>query len=308
MKQKITNNENGVSTVFGSMLFLIIIIMLASTLFVALYSYNDTSKEAIKMEELRAKEKIVINELSTDPEVQNITAVGIKNVGSTATKVAAIYINNYLVYEGLVPIESKGSILITLPEPKPYNESSIITATTERGVRSTIEEGDLIDNYQVPINDEFYFGPLKLDYEEFYYSEIVGGAYDPEDLWQGWNPPKSTKLVWRITVTNVDARDILLSNYSCLTLIDNAGGSQSPWYIERVYHSDGSESYLIESQETVNIFYRWDNPTSQKDQSTFSNNCQCRVILTFFGEFELSNGRTIPYGQTIPFEAVLIDT
>ena len=305
--RRLKKNKKGVSTVVGSMLFLIIIIMLASTLFLGLYGYNNSAQEAIILEEARAEEKIVIDELVTDAEVTEITAINVKNVGSSAVRIRAIYVDNTLIYDPLTYIDAKQDALLTLPDPTPYTSTSIITAATERGVKSTIEEGDLIENYQTPLDNEFYFGPLKLDFEEFYYIQVLEGTYDPTEIEPGWNPDSSTTLVWRITVTNIDSRTINLTKYSCLTLIDNAGGSQRPWYIEKIEHETGPDSSSILPQETVNIFYRWDNPISQKHQSVFSNDCQCRVILTFFGSFDLSGDRTIPYGQTIPFEAVLID-
>lgn len=307
MLEKLKTNKNGVSTVFGSMLFLIIIIILGSTLFVGLYNHNKTTREGLRIEEIRTKEKIVINELITDPEVEFITTIGITNIGATAVKIAAIYVDNSLFFEPSTVIDSKESASIDLPFPLDYDANSTITVTTNNGVRSTVEEGDLIENYQIPINDEFYFGPLRLDYELFYYLEIIDDNYDPDALEPGWNPPTSIDLVWRITVTNIDTRDISLSDYTCLTLMDNAGGSQRPWYLERIKHLDGSNSSLIVSQETVDIYYRWNNPVAQRDQSIFSNVGQYRVVLTFFGTFDLPNNRQIPYGQTIPFEAVLID-
>ena len=289
------------------MLFLIITILLASTLFLTLYNYNNSSQEAILIEETRSEEKLVIDELETDPEVTEITAIRINNIGSSAIKIRAIYVDNELIHDPTIYIDSKEYATITLPTPTPYNSNSTITAATENGVKSITKEGDLIENYQTPIDNDFYFGPLKLDFEEFYFIEVIDGEYDPDDLKPGWNPNSSTSLVWRITVTNIDTRTINLTKYSCLTLIDNAGGSQRPWYIEKIEHADGSNSSEILSQEIVNIFYRWDNPISQKQQTVFSNDCQCRVILTFFGTFDLSDNKTIPYGQTIPFEAVLIN-
>ena len=300
--KKFKNNKKGVSTVVGSMLFLILIVFLSATLFVALYTYNASSQEAIEIEQTRSDEKIVIDNLSTNAEMTQITEVSIKNLGSEAVKIAAIYIDNQLILEPSTYLGAKESILISLPDSTPYSPTSTITAATERGVKSIVEEDDLVENYQVPLNDEFYFGPLKLDFEQFYLTEVSDGTYDPDALLPGWNPNASTTCVWRITVKNVDTRDLSLSQYSCLTLIDNAGGAQKPWYIE----ATDTAPFPIQSQETVNIFFRWDNPTAQKDQSVFSNECQCRVILTFFGTFDLDNGKKIPYGQTIPFEAVLV--
>ena len=288
------------------MLFLIIVLTLTTVLFVSLFRYNQKTQESIVLEETRAQEKLVIDELQTDSEVTQITAIRVNNIGAVAIRIKAIYVDNILIYEPSVDIDAKEQAVIQLPNPTPYVSTSTISAATERGVKSIIEEGDLIENYQTNPETDFYFGPLKLDFEEFYYINVEDGRYDPTVLYEGWNPPSKTTVVWRITVTNVDYRAIILTKYSCLTLITNDGGVQLPWYMEKIEHDDGNSESIL-PQETVNIFYRWDTPTSMKDQSTFATACQCRVILTFFGAFDLTDEKTIPYGQTIPFEAVLIN-
>ena len=58
--RKLIINKNGFSTVFGSMIFLLIIMVLASTLFLGLYNHNKTTREGTRIEEIRSKEKIVI--------------------------------------------------------------------------------------------------------------------------------------------------------------------------------------------------------------------------------------------------------
>ena len=281
--------------------------MLASTLFLGLHSYNERTQESVIIEEERTQEKIVIDELQTDAEGTQITAIRVNNIGSIATRISAIYIDQTLIYEPLVNIDAKEQAVIQLPTPTPYISTSTIAAATERGVKSIIEEGDLIENYQIIPDTEFYFGPLKLDFEEFYYMENIDGTYDPAMLNEGWNPQSKTSVIWRITVTNIDYRIITLTKYSCLTLITNDGGTQLPWYMERIEHEDGTDSKSIIPKESVKIFYRWDNPVAMKSQSTFATACQCRVILTFLGTFDLTDGKTFPYGQTIPFEAVLIN-
>jgi hypothetical protein len=288
------------------MLFLIIGLMFATTLFVGLYSYNESTQISIVTEEERTQEKIVIDELQMDAEGTQITAIRVNNIGSIAVRIRAIYVDNELIYEPSVDIDAKEQAVIQLLDPTPYVSTSTIAASTERGVKSTIEEGDFVENDQPVQDTDYYFGPLKLDFEEFYYIETTDEDYDPEALNEGWNPPAHTFLVWRINVTNIDQRIITLSKYCCLTLISNAGGTQTPWYLERIEHEDGTNSSTIMSQETVSIYYIWNHPTKMKIQSTH-NSGQYRVMLTFFGTFDLEDDKSIPYGQTIPFEAVLIN-
>ena len=146
-----------------------------------------------------------------------------------------------------------------------------------------------------------------MDFDKFYYIKYnLDGTYNPQAVEDGWHPPSSTDVVWKITVQNIDDRIVILNELSCLTLVPNNGGAQRPWYIEKVIHGDGTSSNSIMPQETVSIIYRWDTPTSKKASRTFDSECQNRVFLTFYGVFNYPDGSAKPYGQTIPFEAVLI--
>jgi hypothetical protein len=199
-----------------------------------------------------------------------------------------------------------------MPPNTVFMAESIITITTEKGIRTMAREGDFIGSQNpLQINEEGYFGPLRLDYESFYY-----GTYDSDDNlvsppgWQpGWNVPAHTQdLIWQITVRDIDERAITLNSYSCLTLVPNKQGAQIPWYIEKIEHPEhpGSTSLTILPQENVTITYRWSSALSHHGQSSPSSTGQFRVFLTFFGKFNELDGTIKPYGQSIPFEAVLI--
>ena len=58
--RSLKNKKNGVSTVVGSMLFLILIVFLSATFFVALYAYNSSSQEAIERNPRRIDTRRVV--------------------------------------------------------------------------------------------------------------------------------------------------------------------------------------------------------------------------------------------------------
>ena len=305
-----TKSENkGVSTVFGAVLFLILITTLVSTIFVSLYQYDKNAQTALMLEEKRTQEKAIIDALITDAEITTIEAIHVNNTGSLAARIRAVYIDGTLIFDPSTYINSKSDSWIFFPSPQPFIFTSKITIASERGVRSVVKEGDLVSVSTPPQPEvELYFGPLKLDYVKFFYGEYnVDGTYPAPPGWkQGWTVETNTEIVWNITVTNIDDRSVTLSRYSTFTLVPNKEGAQDPWYIEKVLHKDGSVSPIIVPGETVDITYRWSTSGQTKHESTPASEGQFRVFLTFYGTFNENSGKSQPYGQTIPFEAVLI--
>jgi len=124
----------------------------------------------------------------------------------------------------------------------------------------------------------------------------------------GWTIPKGTKdVTWRILLVNVDNRDIAINDTSCLTLIsnDNSPKDPLPWYI------DPTLSVTLFKPGIFNfVYYSWSKPISEggatrQGVTGITESITCINFLTFHGSFIEPNG-TMPFGQTIPFEAVLI--
>ena len=57
--------NTGVSTVFGSILLLILAVTLSSALFVVLHRYTSSVQEGIRVEEARLQERIVLHGMTT---------------------------------------------------------------------------------------------------------------------------------------------------------------------------------------------------------------------------------------------------
>jgi len=321
---KETGNK-GFSTVFGAILFITLVLAVASVLFAALYRYNSTAQAAIIAEEERMREKIAVYRLETQNQsgTEYIRALYVKNIGSVACRIRAVYVDNSLVFDpsdGTVNpsdtfINPRESRTILVPSGIVFNPTSKLTVTTERGTRSTEYEWKLKHGYGSPPPYEirFYFGPLMLDFDRFYYTECdpQDGSYDPLGWKPGWQVEIGTgTIVWNITVRNVDDRNITINQFSCFTLFPNKGGSgggpgeRRAWYLEP---PSESFSQFIPSNHTVNIIYIWTRPKMERasPQNIYATVCRNKVFLTFFGIFHEHDGTTKPYGQTIPFEAVL---
>jgi hypothetical protein len=302
--------NRGVSTVVGSVLFMILIASVMSTLFVTLFQFNNSSQKSIIQEQARTQENFVIDELIADTGFNIVSGIHVNNTGSIAIRVSAIYINSVLFQQPTgesTTVDPKEGSTILFTSPVGFNAESKISITSERGVKTLVKEGDFLKGQNPPVQEqELYFGPLKLDFQKFFYAKYQGNNYPDSEGWiSGWQVDKGTELVWNITVTDIDYRPITLNKYSCLTLIPNDGGAQLPWYIEKIEHSDGSNSMTIAPEETVTITYRWATAQQAKSVSVFSSRAECRVFLTFYGVFN-EFGNTRNYGQTIPFEAVLV--
>jgi hypothetical protein len=310
--------NKGVSTVLGGILFFILVITLVATLFLGLFRFNETTQEALAIEEMRAQERIVLVALTNDTLGEYVTGVLVNNTGAASVRIRAVYVDNVFICDPSDPsinpsdtyINIKDYRWIQLPNGIEYQPTSKIAVATERGIKAVEYEWKLKTGAldEPPSETErFHFGPLLLNFDKFYYTECdASGNYDPYSWKPGWSVEGGIgSIVWNITVTNIDDRNITITQYSCLTLVPNDGPNvQKPFYME----PPGGNTMRIDSNQTVSIIYIWDTPrtTQTNTQSIYNQNCRNKVFLTFFGVFHEHDGTTKPYGQTIPFEAVLV--
>jgi len=310
----------GLSTVFASALLLILVITVASILFLTLNAFDSTAQESLNTEEKRMREKIAVIGLVTDDinGTEYVTSLLVNNTGSINCRIRGIYIDSEFLCDPaesvntyVNPSEIKTIILPTDNRPI-YEPTSTITISTERGIKSTEYEWILKEGSGEPPTYEtkFYFGPLMLDFDQFYYTECdSSGSFDPTNLKPGWKVEiKSGSIVWNISVKNVDDRNITINQFSCFTLFPNVSPSnRRAWYLEP---AEAPYTQFIQVNETVNIIYIWERAKLEnpKPQDIYSTVCRCKVFLTFFGIFHEHDGTTKPYGQTIPFEAVRVVT
>ena len=300
--------NKGLSSVFGSMLFIILIAMVVSALFVGLYRYDEVAKQSLVNGEVRSQESIVIDAMENDSQTFYLTAIHVNNTGAITSQIRAVYLDSNLLLQPSIDLNAKQGAWIQMPANTPIKIESTILVSTATGIKTMAREGDFVGIKPRRSNQEGYFGPLELQFESFSYGVYdAGGNLVPPGWKPGWNVPTHTQnLVWQITLKDTDERAITLNSYSCLTLLPNKQGAQIPWYIDKIEHPEnpGSTSFTILSQETVKITYRWSS--SHNTESSPSAVGQYRVFLTLFGNFQELDGTIKPYGQSIPFQAVLI--
>ena len=299
----INKKDKGVAQVFGTLLFLILVLTIASALYVTLYGYNENVQQATNIEAARVQEQIILSNLTLSDGY--ITGVEIDNIGSITSQIKAFYVDSSFICDPSDPmlnpngayIDSQTTQIINV-QPVEYNPTSYITISTARGVKAIELESNLIGGSNSSFGSmETNYGPLRLHFEKFYYRD-TDNAGNPMGPWQpGSNVSMTTSYcAWNITVTNIDIRNVTLNQYTCLNLVPNAPGLQAPAYIN-------STSLLIVSNQTVTIILVWNTPlpsTTATNVGKLSKNT-AKVFLTCYGKF--SDGTT--YGQTIPFEAVI---
>jgi len=317
--------EKGISTSAGAVLFVILIFTIQTILFLAVFRYNSYVQDAIKTEGERMQEKIVLASLLTENStgIENIYALLVNNTGGITVRIRAIYIDNQFLCDpsdtSINPndayVNDKETSWILVPRGIGYSPLSQITVATERGTKSTNYEWVLkqFGGEVPPIKfEKFYLGPLMLDFTKFYYATVDSQTGSLTSDWMyGWEVfAGSGPLAWKITVKNIDDRDITLNQFSVFTLWANDQPSNRlPWYIEP---PPNRLTQHIKANETVEIVYKWATPKTNSTktpntQGIYNTESRCRTFLTFFGIFHELDGTTKPYGQTIPFEAVLVD-
>ena len=317
--KKIIKNRKGFSSLFVSLYLAILAILLISMLFIALSMSSSALAERMRIEQERMQESIAL----VGPEAFNLTegsivhCLRVNNTGSIIVRIRALYIGHKFVcdpskFAGDAYIDPKESLWIQLyPNVNiKLNDTTINaywTVTTERGTRASETGGKLKwGEPGIPYSPKkFYFGPLMLMFDMFHWRSESGP-------WRsGWTIPKGTKdVTWRILLVNVDDRDIIISDTSCLTLIsnDNSPKDPLPWYI------DPTLGQTIFKPSIFNfVYYTWSKPFSKPGASRqavtgMTESTTCINFLTFYGSFLEANGTYTPFGQTIPFEASITVT
>jgi len=319
--KRIVKNRKGLSSMFVSLYLAIMAILLISMLFIALSISSSALTERMRIEQERMQESIVM----AGPEALKliegsiVQSLRVNNTGSITVRIRALYIDHKFVcdpseFAGDAYIEPKESLWIQLyPNVNPpiilndTTANAYWTVTTERGTKASETGGKLLwGEPGIPYSPKkFYFGPLMLMFDMFHWRSGSGP-------WRnGWTIPKGTKdVTWRILLVNVDDRDIIITDTSCLTLIsnDNSPKAPLPWYIDPTLSQTTFKPSIFNF-----VYYTWSKPfsesgTSKQAVTGVSESTTMINFLTFFGSFVEPDGTLTPFGQTIPFEAVLIPT
>jgi hypothetical protein len=297
---KYKKSNKGVTTVFGTLLFMIVAIAIASILFIALFQYNNIIQQTTVREDERAQERIVFSNVTLSGN--NVVGANITNIGSEQVQIKGFYRNSTFICDPSdtalnidgAYLDSQESRIINMQSIL-FNPNDCLTVATARGVKSVQLVANLFPaeiSYQTVDTN---YGPLRLNFTQFFY-ETTNKNGNPTGTWMPGAiiPSSVTYCAWNITVTNIDTRAITINQYSSLDLVPNEPGAQTPWYLKNT-------SQTISANQTVNIIYVWDGPQGSFAQK-FGAFTTAKVFMTFYGSF--SDG--LSYGQTIPFEAIHI--
>jgi hypothetical protein len=309
---KLKRNKKGLSSIFIALYLALITMLLMSTLFAGQVISRSSLTDYLKIEQDRRQENILITKLVTDDN--NVLFAQVNNTGAITVRIRALYVGGEFKLDpstlaGDSYIEPKEALNITLTALSPRipidSLDSTWTVATERGTRSSDLGWNLWEKTTGPIYtpNKFYFGPLMLLYDMFHWRSDAGP-------WKsGWSIPKAaTDVTWRILLTNVDSRPITINDPSCFTLVGNEQQQNKivSWFVNPEL---GSLTFL--PGRYYFVYYTWTKPYSDSGRQIQKPNAltvgiPCINFLTFTGYFTELNGTQTAFGQTIPFEAVLI--
>ena len=310
--RNLARNKKGVSSIFIAIYLSLIGVLLISTLYVGQNIARSSLSEYLKIEQDRRQETIQITRLLSGSD-RNFKYIQVNNTGAITVRLRALYVDEDFIVDpskltGDSYIEPKEAMNITLNPPIPFNPILLDaqwTVTTERGTRSSelginLWEDDEGSGYTP---GKFYFGPLMLYYDMFHWRSGNGP-------WNsGWTIPKTaTDVTWRIMLANVDTRPITITDASCFTLVGNEQQQNKivSWFVDP---EQGSMTFR--PGRSYFVYYKWAKPYSDASNTIQRPNAltvgiPCINFLTFTGSFRELNGTRTAFGQTIPFEAVLI--
>ena len=318
IKLKFSKTSKGLSTIFISVYVAILSTILISILLLGVEISASSLAENSRIEQERMQEKIVLagpNALQVSGSI--VEKIRVNNTGSITTRIRGFYIDHKFIcdpskFAGDSYIKPKESIWIQLTgnvfPPVELNEATLNsdwTITSERGARaSEIGVKLLWGEPGTPYTpNKFYYGPLMLVFDMFHWRSGAGTWND------GWNITTGIHdVTWRILLANIDERPINVYDRSTFTLLPNDKVDSKSWYIDPTLGPITFEPGVYHF-----VYFTWNQPfdpsgpNHAQDMVGFGSGTNCINFLTFVGEFEEADSSKTPFGQTIPFEAVLVN-
>ena len=308
--KKLSREKRAVSSLFIAIFTTLLAVVLISTLFVGLSVSRFSLTESLRIEQERRQESVKLqgpNGMELLPDQATVKSLRVQNNGAISVRIRALYIGQKFICDPsqaqdtyILPGKEKW-IDLSFENPNlpiilnDYYLDSLWTITTERGTKSSeigaeLQFGKPGEN-TVP---EFYIGPFMIFFDMFNWKTLDGE-------WEsGWAIPKTVdEVTWRILVRNVDQRSITLKDTSFFNLIGNTNipNSRGEWYID----SDVTRR-SFESGQYHYIHFDLDKNGNPQDMGNFQEWTSCINFLVLTGIYEDGT----PFGQTIPFEAVVV--
>ena len=308
--RKFPQGRAAISTVYASLIALLIVFVLLSLEISFFTNYNAIFQDQKVTVDQKAQEQFTIRNITMSNNV--ITKVLVENEGTVELKIRAIYLST----EGTTTFICDPSVYISPTAIKNIDVNPPITISTDSSIIVVTQRGTLSKEYFVQSwektiyrydTENLTIGPLRLRFESFEFSQYNTTTKSWDQWTPGWNPPLNTQLSWRVRVTNIGDTNIFLNNRTALSLFraDNPKSERS-WYINATEPSLTEE---LQVDQAKNIFFLLNRPAGDKTKDwqtiTGGEGVSTMVFLTFFGQIVLPDGSMNPYGQTIPFEAVV---
>jgi hypothetical protein len=302
LKVKFFRQKKGVATIYASLLALILILMLLMLVISFFVNYNSITKSQTAITDQKIREKLSINNVV--PETNKLNIV-VENTGSIELIVRAIYIKNNgsVSFVRDPSVYMKPATLATIPIPLPTVQNFSIVAATERGTLSSefFIPTWALNTYRYD-TENLTIGALRLKFESFELS-IYDSTKNQWGSWiPGWNPPTGPYLKWRVNITNISEGPVMLNNRTSLGISLVDGPTEVLWYINPI-------SVSLPVNQTVPVIYAVNQPegipTKDLQKITVGEGTPYMVFLTFFGTSQDALGVIQPYGQNIPFEAII---
>jgi hypothetical protein len=300
-RKNIVSEKKAISTIYASVVALLIVFLLLPLLASYFNNYNTTLQNQMKTSEQKTQEALLIADATVSQDV--ITYVKVQNTGAITIKIRAIYSKNSTA----TCFVSDPSIYISpgdtyeIPTNIAYNLSVSLFAATEHG---TLSKEYFVHKWEttgyIYDTENLDIGYVKLKFESFEYSKREASTWGP---WEpGWNPPTGQYVRWKINVTNTSDKVVKLNNGTALTLWAGSN-NEVPWYIN-------APEVVLPVGEPVGVIFLVNKPglpgTSPSDWQTVpTSSPSMMVFLTFLGKVVVSPGNERSYGQTIPFEAIV---
>ena len=309
-RKNFITNKKAVSQIYAALIALLIVIPLLVVLLSSFINYNLTLENQKILTEQKIQENLSITDVEIAENeitsINEIKSINVNNAGTIELKVRAIYFKNEtittFVSDPSVYISPASSKIITLEKAIPVTSSFSLTVSTERG---TLSKEFFIPQWAkteiIYDTENLTIGNLRLRFESFEYSVYKDKTESWGPYLSGWNPPMNEYIAWRLNITNTGNDTITLNNHSSLTLSSCDGPTEVPWYIANL-------TQTLSTDTTSSVIFVTASPGKINDlqKITVGEGTANMVFLTFFGELIIADPYEVrPYGQTIPFEAVI---
>jgi hypothetical protein len=73
--------NSGLYSIIGAILFLILLVIVMSDLFVAIYQFDKLAQDTIASDQIRSQEKIIVDEMENDSQTIYVTSIHVNNNG-----------------------------------------------------------------------------------------------------------------------------------------------------------------------------------------------------------------------------------